>query len=440
MKIVQIKDRINKISGVIEVAGDKSISHRSLLLSAITVGSAEISGLLESEDVIATKNALTSLGVRIYEQDGVWYVSGVGLNAFKQPEKEIDCGNSGTSARLLMGLLASQKLTIKFTGDASLQKRPMARVLEPLSKFGVTYEARDNSYMPLTLVGTDEAIANNFVLEVPSAQVKSAIILAALNAYGETKIMEPELTRDHTEIMLKYLGFSLKEENQDGAKIITIAANQEERPARKLIVPGDPSSAAFITALSLMSDDGEVRIENVCINPLRIGFYEVVKLMGGDISFENERELCGEKVADIVVKPSKLKAVTVPAEFAARTIDEYPILAVLCAKAKGVSSLLGLKELKVKESDRLFAIYDNLRKLGVKVTMEEDSLEIEGVEDVKGEYDIETFMDHRIAMSFIILGQVISANLQVKGCEMIATSFPSFFKLLTEIGGRYTNG
>lgn len=437
MQIVEIEEKVRNISGEITVPGDKSISHRSLLIPALTIGATRITGLLESEDVIATRDALISLGVKITRDGEDWIVEGVGLNAFKQPGEDIYCGNSGTSARLLMGLLATQDLELKFTGDASLQKRPMARVLKPISKFGVEYSAREETYMPLTIKGNSSSIGFVHELEVASAQVKSAIILGALNAYGETKITEPKLTRDHTEIMLKYLGFKIKEEVLDVGKVITVMAKQTECSARNLNVPADPSSAAFITALTLLADEGEVVIKNVCLNPHRVGFYEVVQLMGGDVSFVNYRKSCGEEVADIKVRASDLKACVVPASYAPRTIDEYPILAMLCAKAKGTSKLLGLEELKVKESNRLGAIYENLTKLGVRVVMQDDSLQIEGQDDISGEYELESFLDHRIAMSFIILGQVVSANLKVKGVEMIDTSFPGFFEVLSNIGGKY---
>lgn len=435
MQIININSKIGDVKAEIRVASDKSISHRSLIFAALAVGRAKISNLLESEDVMATKKALEALGVVIIKEGDEYIVEGKGLNSFVQPKSDLYCGNSGTSARLLMGFVSTLDVAVKFTGDASLSKRPMLRVLEPLKNFGIEYEDTEG-HMPILLRGNAEAIGFNYMMQVPSAQVKSALILAALNATGETNILETELSRDHTEIMLKNMGFAITENITEAGKEIKVSALQPEVKAQDFLVPADPSSAAFFIALALLADNSEILLKEVCVNKLRAGFIEAVKLMGADISYENRREVMGEKIADIRVLSSQLKAVDLPASFAPSMIDEYPILAILCALANGKSRLNGLAELRVKESDRLFAIYNNLKAIGVNVTMGDDYLEITGQQDIEGVFSLESFMDHRIAMSFIILAQIVSAEIEIKGVEIIDTSFPEFFDILTNLGGK----
>jgi len=420
------------ITGIISSTSDKSCSHRALILASQMMGRTKISNLLEADDVMATKQALIDLGVKIEKEGEDYIVYGSGLASLVSPEGVLDLGNSGTGVRLLMGLVSTQPVKAIFTGDQSLSKRPMARVLKPLEKFNIEYNARDENYLPVQITGNTEAVAVNHVIEVASAQVKTALMLAAINAHGRSKFVETELTRDHTELMMQYLGFDVECEITNGAKEITVCCN-EDLPAKDINVAGDPSSAAFMAAAALLVPGSEIVIENVLINKYRVGFYEVLKLMGAHIEYQNVRNDSGEKVADIKVKYSELSGIEVPAEYAPSMIDEYPILAVLATQAKGKTKMLGLKELRVKESDRLSAINENLQRCGVYTTCGEDWLEVQYCENIRATEIIKSYHDHRIAMSFLILGFVSLDGIEVDDISMIATSFPDFFDKLKDL-------
>ena len=426
-----------QLQGDLGVAGDKSISHRALMLSSQALGTTKISGLLEGEDVLNTASALRCLGVSIRQKGaGSWEVDGVGVGGLREADNLLDMGNSGTSTRLLMGLVAPYPFTTFFTGDHSLRKRPMGRVVTPLSQMGVQITAREGGKLPLALTGTNNTLPISYRLPVASAQVKSAILLAALNTAGKTTVIEPEPTRDHTENMLEYLGFRVEREKQkDGAIAITIQGHQNIQPQnREITVPGDPSSAAFPVVAALICKDAKLTIRNVCVNPLRTGLFTTLKDMGAKIQFANERTVAGEKVADLVVESSKLKGVTVPAERAPSMIDEYPILSVAAAFADGKTVMHGLGELRVKESDRLAAIIDSLTACGIKASAEGDTLTVVGSKAPKGGATITTHFDHRIAMSFLVFGMASAEPVTVDDATAIKTSFPNFVDLMNGLG------
>lgn len=416
------------LSGGFIVPGDKSISHRSLLISSQAIGTSRINNLLEGEDVINTAHALKSLGVNIKKEKNIWCVDGVGVGGLVKSEKALDMGNSGTAARLMMGLLSSYPFETVFTGDKSLKKRPMNRVMEPLVKMGAMFSSEDGGLLPISVKGDGHMVPINYQLPVPSAQVKSAIILAALNIPGKTTVTERTPTRDHTEIMLKYFGVNIS--NKNGKIAIT---GQPEFNARDINIPADPSSAAFPIIAAIITPDSEVIVRNVCINPLRIGLYKTLKQMGAKIEFINKRESAGEKIADIKASYSKLKAITIPPEIAPSMIDEYPILAVAASVADGETVMEGLGELKVKESNRLDAVKDGLLTCGVKCRVSGDSLIVEGSNKIKGG-SVKTHMDHRIAMSFLVLGLVSENGVKIDDSSMINTSFPDFIKIMNKLG------
>jgi len=416
------------LKGAIEVPGDKSISHRALIISSQATGTSKVTGLLEGEDVLATAEALRNLGVEIEKKNDEYHIKGVGIGGLQESAKLLDMGNSGTGVRLLMGLVASYNFNSFFTGDKSLCGRPMGRVTKPLEQMGVNFITRENGRLPLALKGLSPAIPIEYELPVASAQVKSAILLAGLNTPGKTSVIENEPTRDHTELMLKFFGADIVVKG----KKITLKGHPNLK-AKKLIVPADPSSAAFPAAAALIVSGSDITIKNVCINPLRIGFYKTLKEMGAKISYKNKRNECGEQVADINIKYSKLKGVEVPAERAPSMIDEYPILAVLAAYATGKTVMKGLKELRVKESDRLQTIYDGLKANGVKAKMTADSLTVEGGK-VKGGGLVATHLDHRIAMSFLVMGLGAENPVKVDDGSPINTSFPGFVNLMRGLG------
>lgn len=415
-----------KLNGKIIVPGDKSISHRSLIIASQAVGVSEIAGLLEGEDVIATAEALKKLGADIQKQGDKWIVNGAGTGSLQATDEVLDMGNSGTGVRLLMGLVGAYGFNTKFTGDESLRSRPMGRVTVPLSKMGINFQSNENK-LPLVVEGLEDCLPIEYELPVASAQVKSAVLLAGLNTEGETTVIEPELTRDHTELMLKSFGADI---TREGDKIIL--KGRPELVAQNINVPGDPSSAAFPIAAALIVPDSKITIENVCLNPQRVGLYDTLIEMGADIEFLNERLEGGDKVADIKVKYSKLKGVTVPAARAPSMIDEYPILSVVAAYAEGETKMLGLKELKVKESDRLQAIYDGLVANGVKADLGEEDLTVYGGE-VEGGGEVKTHLDHRIAMSFLIMGMASTEPVSIDDGEPIKTSFPTFIETIESI-------
>jgi 3-phosphoshikimate 1-carboxyvinyltransferase len=429
------------LTGTVVVPGDKSISHRALMLSALAVGESRITGLLEGEDVLATAAAMRAMGAEIArEADGTWRVHGVGVGGLLQPEAALDMGNSGTSTRLLMGLVASHAITATFTGDASLSKRPMARVIEPLSRMGADITAspgaKGNQHLPLMVRGIVPAVPIAYTLPVASAQVKSAVLLAGLNTPGITRVIEPVATRDHSERMLRGFGAELEvEQDADGARIISIRGEAELRP-QHIVVPGDPSSAAFPVVAALLVPGSEVTIANVGLNPTRAALFDVLRMMGGDIQFANPREVGGEPVADIVVRHSTLKGIETPVETVASMVDEYPILFVAAALAEGRTVARGLEELRVKESDRIAVMAEGLRAIGARVEELEDGLIIDGTggDPLPGGATIAARLDHRIAMSFAVAGLVSKAAVTIDDMGPVATSFPGFTRLMGELG------
>lgn len=419
--------------GQITVAADKSISHRSLIFAALANGISKITNLLEGEDVLRTASALRQMGVQIQKNPDHWQVIGSGIAGLIEPTDILDLGNSGTSSRLLAGLVAPYNFTSFFTGDASLRKRPMARIFEPIRGFGAEIVARQNNFMPFAVIGSDRPMPVEYRMKMASAQVKSCILLAAMATKGTTIIIEPEKCRDHTEIMMRHLGLKISCEAKGEANEIRFSGMQEFA-AKDFVIPGDISSASFFIVAALLVKGSKLLIREVGINPLRSGIIETLQEMGGKILLKNQREVAGEMVADIEVEHSKLVGVEVPASRAASMIDEYPILSIACANAKGISRLQGLAELKAKESNRLFMIASNLEKCGVEVAIGDNSLEIKGEFVMpKQKVEISTAMDHRIAMSFLIMGLTLENGLSIDDDSMIKTSFPRFEGILQSV-------
>jgi len=422
--------------GRIRVPGDKSISHRALIFGALAVGETRITGLLEGEDVLATAETMRRLGARVTRDgEGRWTVHGVGVGGLREPAEPLDFGNSGTGARLIMGLVAGHPITATFIGDASLSRRPMGRVIGPLSQMGATFHAREGGRLPLTLSGARLPLPIAYESPVASAQVKSAILLAGLNAPGVTTVVEKVATRDHTERMLSAFGAKIEiEKRADGATAVHLTGQPELRPC-PIIVPGDPSSAAFPVVAALLVPGSEVVVEGITLNPHRAGLYTTLIEMGGDIEIMNQREEGGEPVADLRVRASALHGIEVPPERAASMIDEYPILAIAASFATGTTVMRGIHELRVKESDRIAATAAGLRVNGVKVHETEDSMTVEGrAGRVEGGGHVVTHMDHRIAMSFIVMGLAAERPIVIDDASMIATSFPNFIGLMRELG------
>ena len=422
------------LRGTIRVPGDKSISHRSIMLGALAVGETRVTGLLEGEDVLSTAAAMRAMGASVERLgEGAWSVHGVGVGALLQPQAPLDMGNSGTSTRLLMGLVASHPITATFVGDASLSKRPMGRVIEPLSQMGAAFEASEGGRLPLTMRGALPAVPIEYRLPVASAQVKSAVLLAGLNTPGITTVIEPVPTRDHSERMLRGFGADLSVEVQtDGTRVIRLVGEAELKP-QTIDVPGDPSSAAFFIVAALIVPGSELTIQNVGLNPTRAGIVEVLRQMGGDITEVNRREVGGEPVADLVVRHSALKGIEVDPAIAPSMIDEFPALFVAAALAQGTTVTTGLDELRVKESDRIAVMAAALTGAGARVTETEDGLTIEGSggDPLRGTAAaIATHLDHRIAMSMAIAGLASRDGVEVDDTRPIATSFPVFEALL----------
>jgi 3-phosphoshikimate 1-carboxyvinyltransferase len=427
--------RCGPLAGAIRVPGDKSISHRALMLGALAIGRTEITGLLEGEDVLATAAALNALGASVARRgDGRWDVDGIGVGALAEPEDLLDLGNSGTAARLLLGMLATHPITAFVTGDASLRRRPMGRVVEPLSRFGARFVSREGGRLPLAVSGAADPIPLIYCLPVPSAQVKSAVLLAGLNTPGATTVVERQPTRDHTERMLRHFGAVVSTEPEEGGGLRVTVEGFPEMAAAPIVVPGDPSSAAFPLVAALIVRGSEVTLERVGINPTRTGLLDSLLEMGADIAFLNEREEGGEPVADLRVRAGTLEGADIPPERAPRMIDEYPILAVAAACARGRTVMRGLAELRVKESDRLAAIATGLDRCGVRVAIEDDMLTVEGSNWPEGGGLIETQLDHRIAMAFLVLGLATRVPVRIDDAAPIATSFPGFTTLMTGLG------
>lgn len=431
----------NTLRGTAQVPGDKSISHRALIIGALAVGETRINGLLEGEDVLATADALRAMGVEITRDgNGIWHVWGVGVGGLRAPGDVIDLGNSGTGARLFAGLLAGQGFPSVVTGDASLRSRPMARVTEPLSEMGARFTTQEGGRLPMTVRGSDDLMAIRHRLAVPSAQVKSAIMLAGLHAEGETEVIEPAPTRDHTERMLRHFGADVAVSEVAEGRRITVAGHAE-LAARRIEVPADPSSAAFPTVAALITPGSAVTLPGVGRNPHRDGIYRTLVEMGADLVWDNAREVNGEPVGDLVVKNNGLSGVEVPAERAPSMIDEYPALAMAAACADGTTTMRGLAELRVKESDRLAAVADGLTACGVTVETGDDWLVVHGCGGPPpGGGQIDSQLDHRIAMSFAVLGLASAAPVTVNDASPIETSFPGFVELIGGLGGDMTVG
>jgi 3-phosphoshikimate 1-carboxyvinyltransferase len=430
------------LRGTIRVPGDKSISHRSLMLGALAVGKTTIRGLLEGEDVLATAAAMRAMGATIDRSeaqngDVTWAVHGVGVGGLLQPSQALDMGNSGTSTRLLMGVIASHGITASFTGDASLSGRPMGRVIEPLSQMGAEFTSSPGGTLPLMMRGSLPAVPITYRLPVASAQVKSAVLLAGLNTPGITTVIEPVATRDHSERMLRGFGAKLEIEEADGAegkeRVIRILG-EAELTAQDIEIPGDPSSAAFFIVAALIVPGSNLVIENVGLNPTRAGIVTVLRAMGGDIEKLNLREVGGEPVADLRVRHSALTGIEVDPAIAPSMIDEFPVLFVAAAVARGRTTTSGLDELRVKESDRLSAMAAALIAIGANVTEVDDGLLIDGTggEPLSGGGPVATHLDHRIAMSMAVAGLVSTNGVEVDDTRPIATSFPTFETTLTE--------
>ena len=433
--------RAGPLRGSAEIPGDKSISHRALILGALAVGETRIHGLLEGQDVLDTAAAMRAFGATVTRHGpGHWTVQGVGVGGFAEPDRVIDCGNSGTGVRLIMGAMATTPITATFTGDASLVKRPMGRVTGPLALFGARAHGRQGGRLPMTVIGAAEPVPVRYTLPVASAQVKSAVLLAGLNAPGQTVVIEPEATRDHTERMLTGFGAELTVEDTPEGRVITLTGQPELRP-QTVHVPRDPSSAAFPACAALMVPGSEVRIPGVSRNPTRDGLYVTLLEMGADLRFENPREEGGEPVADLMLRHSgRLRGVETPPHRAASMIDEFPILAALAATAEGTTVMRGVRELRVKESDRIAAMAAGLTACGVRVEADEDTLTVHGMGRVPGGATVATHLDHRIAMSFLCLGLVAERPVTVDDASPIATSFPAFEGLMCALGADLRRG
>ena len=424
------------LAGTIRVPGDKSISHRALMFGALAVGRTEISGLLEGEDVLCTAAAMRAMGAGVEKLgEGRWRVDGVGIGGLAEPADVLDVGNSGTAARLLLGLLATHPFTSFVTGDASLRTRPMRRVTDPLSRFGARFASREGGRLPLAVSGTANPVPIEYTLPVPSAQVKSAVLLAGLNTPGETTVVEPEMTRDHTERMLGHFGATVRvAPAEGGGKRITLVG-QPELAAAPIVVPADISSAAFAIVAALIVPGSEVTIEAIGLNPSRTGLLASLREMGADITYLNERIEGGEPVADLRVRASELRGADIPPERAPSMIDEYPILAVAASCAKGRTRMRGLAELRVKESDRLAGSATGLAACGGKVAVEGDDLIVEGIgTPPAGGGLIETRLDHRMAMAFVVMGLAAKSPVRIDDARPIATSFPGFVPLMNSLG------
>ena len=423
------------LKGKIRVPGDKSISHRAIMLSSLAVGESRITGLLEGEDVLATAAAMRAMGAQVERTgEGAWSVHGVGVGALLQPATALEMGNSGTSTRLLMGLLASHPIQATFTGDASLSKRPMGRVIEPLSQMGADISASTGGRLPLILRGASPAVPITYRLPVASAQVKSAVLLGGLNTPGITTVIEPVATRDHSERILRGFGADLAVEIEpDGTRVITVRGEAELRP-QTIDVPGDPSSAAFFVVATLLVEGSDLTIENVGLNPTRAALFDVLRQMGGSIEEIDRREVGGEPVADLRVRHSRLRGIAVDPAVAPSMIDEFPILFVAAAMAEGRTTTCGLEELRVKESDRLAVMAAALAASGARIEEREDGLVIDGsgAEPLPGGADqpVATHLDHRIAMSMAVAGLVTTGGIEVDDTRPIATSFPTFESML----------
>lgn len=435
-----ISTRCTGLSGRTTVPGDKSISHRALMLAGIAVGETVISGLLEGNDVLCTAAAMENMGVQVKrpaEPGGVWRVYGRGVGGLREPDRTLNMGNSGTAARLLTGLLAGLPFTSFLDGDASLNSRPMARVTEPLQAMGAAFKTRRGGRMPLSIIGTDQLMPITYELPVASAQVKSAILLAGVNTAGRTSVIEPHPTRDHSEKMLRHFGAKVETRNLDGGGRHISVDGYPELIGQRVIVPGDISSAAFPIVAALLVKNSDIILNGVGLNPLRTGLLDTLIEMGGDITLTDERTQAGEPVADIRVRSSNLRGVVVPPSRVPSMIDEYPVLAMAAACADGATHMEGIKELRVKESDRLGVVARGLRAAGVDLEEGEDRLIVNGTGEVPtGGNTVASELDHRIAMSFLVLGMVSTEPITIDDASPMDTSFPGFADLMNSLGAR----
>lgn len=435
--IPMISTACGPLSGTAEVPGDKSISHRSLILGALCVGETTIEGLLEGQDVLDTGRAMQAFGAEVTNHGGgAWSVKGVGVGGFAEPDQVIDCGNSGTGVRLIMGCMATSPIAATFSGDASLNSRPMARVTDPLALFGTQAVGRSGGRLPMTLVGAQDPVPVRYNVPVPSAQVKSAVLFAGLNAPGETVVIEAEATRDHTERMMAGFGADIIVEDTEDGRVITLRGQPELTP-QHVVVPRDPSSAAFPVCAALIVPGSDVLVPGIGLNPTRAGLFTTLREMGADLTYENERTEGGEPVADLRARYSPdMKGIEVPPARAASMIDEYPVLSVVAANAQGQTIMRGVKELRVKESDRIAAMATGLRANGIRVEDGPDWWIVTGTGagKVAGGAEVASHLDHRIAMSFLILGMAAQAPVRLDDGGPIATSFPIFEGLMAQLG------
>lgn len=426
------------LSGTIRVPGDKSISHRAMMFGAMARGRTTVSGLLEGEDVLATGRAMRALGARVEKIGAQWEIDGLGVGGFLEPEAALDFGNAGTGVRLCMGLVGTYPFTTRFIGDASLTKRPMGRVLDPLRAIGVEVVEHHQDRLPIALRGPRTPLPIDYRVPMASAQVKSCVLLAGLVIPGETRVVEPVMTRDHTEKMLAGFGAEIDiATDAAGVRTITVKGLPDLQ-GQNLQVPGDPSSAGFPLVAALIVPGSDVTVENVLMNPTRTGLIETLIEMGADISVTNRRNSGGEDLADLRVRHSRLKGVTVPAARAPAMIDEYPVLAVAAAYAQGRTEMPGIDELRVKESDRLAAVARGLEANGVTCEEGADYLIVQGAGGVPGGGKVETHLDHRIAMSFLVMGMAAERQVTIDDDTMIATSFPSFVDDFSRLGAGFS--
>ena len=423
-----------KLKGSLNISGDKSISHRSIIMGAMSIGETKIYNLLESKDILSTVSILRKLGVKVKKKNNNWIVNGVGTGGFKQPNQILDAGNSGTTSRLIFGAVATNPILCSFTGDRSLSSRPMLRVTEFLKNIGAKTTLTKGNYLPLSIEGNLNSLPLKHIIAKPSAQIKSSIMLAALNISGQTTIIEKQPTRDHTEILFKYLGISLKKEKYKNGKTKLMVTGPAEIKAKDIYVASDPSSAAFFTVGALIIPGSSIKIKNVCLNRTRVAYINILKKMGGKIQVKKTGKMSGETIGNIKVKYSKLKSIVIPKKLAPYLIDEYPILAIAASQAKGTTVMKGLAELRFKESDRLRSIHENLLNLGIDTSIMKDDLRISGsVNKITGGNKINSFHDHRIAMSFSILRLICKKPLKINNLKCIDISYPKFNQDLKSI-------
>ena len=426
-----------RLAGHAKVPGDKSISHRALIISSMCIGQSKIKGLLESEDVFATMNALKTLGVKIEKLNGCWFVNGVGIFGFKEPTEYLDLGNSGTGARLILGAIMGSSILANLKGDASLSKRPMGRILTPLKMMGAKIISSNNEKLPITIKGPKEVFPLNYSSKISSAQIKSSILLSGLAASGRTVFKEPNESRNHTEKMLSSLGANIQSKTlEDGSYKVELGGNPVLRSGN-INVPCDPSSAAFLVVAAVICPESKIELKNIMINKGRDGLFKTLKEMGAKINIFNKKNNGGEETASIIAEYSQLRGITVPSKRVPRMIDEYPILSIAASCAEGKTVMDGISELRVKESDRIKIVSNGLIKAGVKTIEKAESLTIYGSKVVGG-CSIDSELDHRIAMSFLILGLISKEPIKVLRPSTIETSFPNFYKIMIELGANFT--